>query len=135
MANDALIAWIEVADRDVRAIRNSLFGPEPDAGVAAYHCQQAAEKIVKAVLLAVGTNPPRIHDIDALVDRLPANHPLLPMLRPFGRFTEYLSALRYPGSSPFDDPPDEPSLEEAASWLAEIQAARAEVVAFLELAP
>lgn len=133
MANDALLAWIEVADRDVRSIRNNLFGPEPEAGVAAYHCQQAAEKLVKAVLLAGGTNPPRIHDIDALVDRLPPNHSLLPILRPFGRFTEYFSALRYPSASPFDDPPDDPTLKEVASWLAEIEDVRAEVVVYLKL--
>ncbi|HEY0833801.1 MAG TPA: hypothetical protein VGE72_07825 [Azospirillum sp.] len=42
-----------------------------------------------------------------------------------------MAVFRYPGASPFDEPPDEPTIDEVASWLAEIEAARGAVVRFL----
>ncbi len=130
-----VLAWLVVVDRDMAGIRNNLFGPEPVPAVAAYHCQQAAEKLVKLVLVSLGQSPPKIHNIVALVDDVPLNHPLRPRLVPLEQFTPFGFAYRYPGSTPFDDPVDELGVDEVASWLAEIQAVRAEVVAFLELAP
>lgn len=50
---------------------------------------------------------------------------------PLERFTPYVAVFRYPGASPFDEPPDEPTIDEVASWLAEIEAARGAVVRFL----
>ena len=68
----------------------------------------------------------------ALVDSIPADHPLLPVLRPLERFTPYVALFRYPGAGDlFDDPQDEPAAVEVASWLAEIETVRAEVVRFL----
>jgi len=32
-------AWLAVMERDVKAIRNNLYGPEPEPHMAAYHCQ------------------------------------------------------------------------------------------------
>jgi hypothetical protein len=55
--------------------------------IAAYHCQQAAEKLVKAVLIYRGIEPAKSHDIDALVGRLPPADPIRSALEPLGRFT------------------------------------------------
>ncbi len=41
--------------------RNSLFE------TACYHCQQAAEKYLKAYLIYAEVEPPRIHDLTRLV--------------------------------------------------------------------
>ena len=131
MAIDAVRPWFTVIERDIKAIRNNLFGPDPVPAAAAYHCQQAAEKLVKAVLVSIGRNPPRIHSIVALVDAIPADHPLRASLQPLERFTPYAAAFRYPGAALFDDPPDEPTVTDVASWLAEIEAVRAEVERFL----
>ncbi|WP_168220339.1 HEPN domain-containing protein [Azospirillum thermophilum] len=135
MAGEALLAWIRVADLDIKAIRNNLFGPDPTADIAAYHCQQAAEKLVKALLLAADIHPPKTHDIEALVDRLPNGHPLLPLIAPLGRFTEFVTSARYPGPDPFADVSSGLSIADVASWLAEIQGVRAEIVRFLEVSP
>lgn len=42
-------AWLAKADEDLRAIRLCLDGRPPVLGVAAYHCQQAAEKLIEGL--------------------------------------------------------------------------------------
>jgi len=44
--------------------------PRPRHGAAAYHLQQAAEKLVKSLLVLNGAPFRRIHDLDELVTRL-----------------------------------------------------------------
>ena len=128
MADEYVRAWLKKVDEDLPAVRALLAGDDPVVSGATFHCQQAAEKLVKAVLVAAGRHPPRIHNIMALVDNLPEDHPLLPMLRPLERFTPYIALFRYPGAGDlFDDPADEPTAAEVASWLAEIEAVRADV--------
>lgn len=38
--------------------------------VAAFHTQQAAEKLLKALLASAGIEPPRVHDLTELNDRV-----------------------------------------------------------------
>ncbi len=119
----------------MKAIRNNLFGPEPEASMAAYHCQQAVEKLLKAVLVAHGVMPPKTDDIDLLIARLPADHAIVPRARALGHLIVYLSGPRYPGPGIFNDPPDDPTVEEVAGWLAEIEALRTDILHFLGFAP
>jgi hypothetical protein len=51
MAAEAVAGWLAVVDDDLRQVVNNLHGPMPSLSGAAYHCQQAAEKLVKAVLV------------------------------------------------------------------------------------
>ncbi|HYH37325.1 MAG TPA: HEPN domain-containing protein [Azospirillum sp.] len=128
MADEYVRAWLKKVNDDLRAVRALPAVDDPVIAGATHHCQQAAEKLVKAVLVAAGRHPPKIHNILALVDSIPADHPLLPVLRPLERFTPYVALFRYPGAGDlFDDPPDEPTAAEVASWLAEIESVRAEV--------
>lgn len=48
----------------------------PSLSGAAYHCQQAAEKLVKALLAQSAIVFPKSHDIAALVALLPPDHGL-----------------------------------------------------------
>ena len=107
MADEA-VAWLQLAEEDLKAVRNNVFGPEPTAKIAAYHCQQAAEKMVKAVLISAGVDPPHWHNIDDLIDLLPEGHRLRPQPEPLGRFSPYAIAFRYPVLDP-DVLPDEPA--------------------------
>jgi HEPN domain-containing protein len=118
--------WLAVANTDLKAVRNNLHGPEPTLEVAAYHCQQAAEKIVKAALVAAGVDPPRWHNIDDLVDLLPVGHMLKKPLAPLGRLTPYAVAYRYPMPDP-DIAPDIPTPEDVMQWLDDLQRAKAAV--------
>ena len=64
--------------------------------VIGFHCQQAAEKMLKALLSELGATFPRTHEIGALMDALARNGaPLtaefenLDMLTPFGAIYRY----------------------------------------------
>ncbi|BAI71562.1 HEPN domain protein [Azospirillum sp. B510] len=131
MDTDVVRSWIMVAERDLAMIRKAIAGPDPEPAGAAFHCQQAVEKLIKALLVAAGINPPRSHDLGSLIDRLPAEHGLREALLPLQRFTELAVAYRYPTAQLFDDPPDEPTVEEVAGWLAEIETLRTDIIRFL----
>ncbi|WP_455171201.1 HEPN domain-containing protein [Azospirillum largimobile] len=130
MVDRVVAAWLAVVDEDIRAIRACLVGSAVKS--AAYHCQQAAEKLVKAVLVALGRHPPKQHNIVALLDDVPPDHPLRATLLPLERFTIFVAAFRYPSMDIFDSPPDEPDPDDVSRWLAEIEQARKTVSAFLE---
>ncbi|PWC33605.1 HEPN domain-containing protein [Azospirillum sp. TSO35-2] len=115
-------AWLTAASVDLRAGRACLSVPDPIVTAATYHCQQAAEKLVKAVLVWLDVDVPRSHDIDALVMRIPRGLPLREALLPLGRFTAYATLYRYPGEA--GDVTDEPTAEDVSGWLGEIASLR-----------
>lgn len=118
--------WLVVAEQDLKAVRNNLHGPDPTTEVAAYHCQQAAEKMVKAALVATGIDPPHWHNIDDLVDLLPSGDTLKEALRPLGQLTPYAIAYRYPMPDP-DVLPEVPTPADILGWLGELEKAKAAI--------
>jgi HEPN domain-containing protein len=100
---DAAAQWAEAgrslakADEDMVVAELALAREPPLTEPAAFHCQQAAEKILKALLVAAGVTPVRSHDMERLVQ---AAAPLYPTLshemQAFARLTEWLTASRYP---------------------------------------
>ncbi|CAO3420376.1 HEPN domain-containing protein [Azospirillum endophyticum] len=115
-------AWLATVSVDLRAGRACLSVPDPIVTAATYHCQQAAEKLVKAVLVWLGLDAPRSHDIDALIMRIPPDLPIRECLSPLGRFTAFATLYRYPGEA--GDVSDEPTADEVLGWLDEIEALR-----------
>ena len=113
---DVIGRWLKRAEMDLRIVRNCLDGPVPSLEGAAYHCQQAAEKILKAGLITAGVHPPKEHDLSELNALFPPGHPLVPIFRPLEPLSAYISAFRYP------DEPDipVPSLPEIEAWLAKL---------------
>ncbi len=63
---------------------------------AAFHCQQAAEKRVKAILLHRGIEAGVEHHLDVLIGRLLDTDPWKARLRPFERYSPFATAWRYP---------------------------------------
>lgn len=89
--------WLSIADQDLLAARNGLSVSPRLIGIAAYHCQQAAEKIVKGVLVAKGVDFPKTHDLaklSALVT--PAAPALAAAFAVFEPITVWGFAYRYP---------------------------------------
>ncbi len=100
--------WWAVAAEDLRVARACLALDPPSSGNAAYHCQQAAEKIMKGLLTAAGVGFRKIHDLDELAN---VAAPLYPALtcdldrcRPF---TAWATEYRYPPEDESPPPSDE----------------------------
>ena len=111
--------WLTRANHDLRSARALASLAEPLLDTAIYHCQQTAEKSVKAWLQSKDDPFPKMHDIEDLVEKASDINP------DFGRFakaasvlTPYVSAFRYPGG--FDEPM--PSREEFDEALQHAQA-------------
>lgn len=62
-----------------------------------FHAQQAAEKSLKAVLLACKPEVPRTHDLAFLMDILPARANVPPALLALPTLNKYAVQYRYPG--------------------------------------
>lgn len=64
--------WLSKARTDL-ALASVILeqGPDMDPWVACFHAQQAAEKALKAVLVAQGAEPPFIHNLVALQALMP----------------------------------------------------------------
>lgn len=69
--------WLAKADEDVAVAELALSREPPLTEPSAFHCQQAAEKILKAPLIAAGVAPARSRDMERLVH---AAAPLYPTL-------------------------------------------------------
>lgn len=111
-------AFLRAAEEDLAAARRLL----PDlARAAAYHLQQAAEKLAKAELARGGTVPvPRTHDIGYLAGLLPPGHPLAASLAALAGLTEFSVAARYPVAGEPAPPPDPDDLSRRAEMVEEL---------------
>lgn len=89
MIPPSVLAWVRKAESDLKVARDELATPEPATDAVCFHCQQCAEKYLKAFLVCHRREVPRTHNTD------------VPSL------TLYAVAVRYPSDDPF------PPLEEA----------------------
>jgi hypothetical protein len=100
--------WIRHAADDARIACGCLGLDPPARGGAAYHCQQAAEKLLKGFLVLAGIDFRKTHDLDTLAQSVLPHFPTVrPPLTTTGSWTAWGVAYRYPGE---DEP--EPSAEE-----------------------
>jgi len=59
--------WLRYAQNDLIVAKHSFEDLNPkQTEIASYHCQQCAEKALKAFLLFKNTEPPKIHDLKVL---------------------------------------------------------------------
>jgi HEPN domain-containing protein len=94
---ELLHSWLLKASHDLAAARLLAQGGRPILDVAIYHCQQAAEKAVKAFLVFNDEFPDRTHDVDVLIQRGMPFEPGLVTLRAAAiRLTPYATLFRYP---------------------------------------
>jgi HEPN domain-containing protein len=86
-------AFLDLAVQDVDAAKTLAATRNR---YAAYHCQQAAEKLIKAVLLHRGIESGTEHRLDVLVDKLPDDDTWKAKLRPLDAYSPYATTFRYP---------------------------------------
>ena len=91
-------AWLARARQDIRAAGVDLDARPPLLADAAFHCQQAVEKALKAFLTHHGHGFRATHDISELSMACLTYEPALErLLREAAPFTEYAWRFRYPG--------------------------------------
>ncbi len=91
-------AWLARADADLRAAANAVSADEPVLGDAVFHCQQAAEKAMKAFLTWHDVPFRKTHDLGVLGGQCVELEPALSdVLRRAAPMTEYAWKFRYPG--------------------------------------
>lgn len=66
---------------------------------AIYLCEQAAEKIIRAVVSSEGMHAGIKHDLAEMVDLVPDANPMKPSLRAIEHLSQYATSYRYTVSS------------------------------------
>jgi HEPN domain-containing protein len=116
-------AWLEKAERDLHSARHALTAADPLRDDAAFHCQQAIEKTLKAFLTWHDTPFRKTHSLEELgrqcsgIDRT-----LLTLVDEAAPLSEYAWSFRYPGpaDAPTADEVDQ-AMDVASRILAEIR--------------
>ncbi len=113
---------VRKADADLSLLDEVLHSARVTDDIVGFHCQQAAEKLLKALLSSRSVAFPRTHSLRHLMDLLadagqglPAQLGNLDMLTPYG------TVFRY------EDPGGEPALDRSAA-LAMVRSLREHVV-------
>lgn len=105
--------WFDVAVDDLRVARACAALDPPALGNGAYHCQQAAEKILKGLLTASSVSFRKIHDLNELAEAVAPYYPTLveqiDLCRPY---TSWATEYRYPPEEE-SPPPSVETLNEA----------------------
>ncbi len=90
--------WLTKAQHDLASARRLASGDEPILDTAVYHCQQGAEKAMKALLVWHKAEWRRTHDLRVLLRALADHLPEAATLREAAELlTPYATAYRYPG--------------------------------------
>ena len=114
------LRWLRFSGEDIGAA-SLLMRSTPRH--SCWLCQQAAEKALKAALVAEGIRFPFIHDLDALRNLLPDGWPVRNTHGNLSWLAEWAADARYPGNWP------EPTYADATRAYSEARSVRDSVVA------
>jgi len=90
--------WVRKAENDLETAVALMRRKKVLADSICFHCQQCAEKYLKARLEEAGRRVPRTHDCEALLNDLLSLEPLwAPWKNTLARLSDYAVRLRYPG--------------------------------------
>jgi len=91
--------WIGKAEDDYKAaVALNRRRREPLPDIVCYHCQQSAEKYLKAYLISRSVVPPWTHDLADLLALCQGYDPTLSVLDPQAQYLRrYAVLIRYPG--------------------------------------
>lgn len=128
MSAELLIAnLLRIANQDLEGAQLLVAGRNRNA---IYLCEQAAEKVIRAVVTSEGLHAGIKHDLAEMVDTIPDENPLKTDLRKIEHLSQYATAYRYPvSSSKTKRIPRAPSSTEVAQALASTAVALERTVA------
>jgi uncharacterized protein len=118
--------WLREVEDDLIAAAKCCEGDNAMTGRSAFFVQQAAEKLTKAALVAHQDRPSKGHKIQEFTPRLPDDFPPKERFRALERFSDFVWVWRYPGEPGQPPPPPRPEVAETLTWIAEIEALKAE---------
>ncbi len=108
-------AWLIRARNDLANAEFTAEHRDDLLDTAVYHCQQAAEKAMKAFLVSEGLSIPKTHDVGKLVQLATADNAGFATLQSIAdALTPFATAFRYPA----DDEAPMPSVQQAGEALA-----------------
>jgi HEPN domain-containing protein len=118
-AEPLLRQWIEKADADLEVARRIAADAADNLRIReilGFHCQQAAEKYLKALLTRYQIEFPKTHDIKTLLQLVGnANRPVADSLSGARWLTRFSVEIRYPGDAAEMLPGDEAKAIEIAN--------------------
>jgi HEPN domain-containing protein len=121
--NQKSASFIALAKDDLAAARQLLTNLP---GIAAFHIEQAAEKLLKAVLSTEDiTFSASHHQLGQLAEQLPLNHLWRADLMALDKYTSYATATRYP--RPGGGMPRTPSQQDLQQALTEVESLVTEI--------
>lgn len=88
--------WISKAEEDLLVVRQLMRTDILVKGAIAYHCQQSAEKFLKAFLIFHGIEIVKTHNIEFLLERCKIIDKRFSAIDPCN-LTDYGVEVRYPG--------------------------------------
>jgi HEPN domain-containing protein len=130
LVSKVVAEWTAKADNDLKNAAHTLkLGADCPTDTVCFHAQprfgRGVEKYLKALLVCLGIDFPKAHDLSELIAPLPARIKIGLTLSEPRQLTNYAVAARYPGG-------DEPiSLAEARSAVALARRARKEIKKYL----
>ena len=90
--------WVHKAEDDFQLASQTAVGTPAYHDQVCFHCQQAAEKYLKALLDDLGQTIPKTHDLDLLFNLLlPTYSTLRSLRRALSALSDFAVAVRYPG--------------------------------------
>ena len=119
---DVLRQWVRKAEHDLEAARRIMAVDEGcPYDAACFHCQQATEKYLKALLTCLGIQAPRTHDLDRLLGLIPSE------ARPSVSAMELAAMNPYAVDVRYADDWRDPRREDAVQSLTLAEAVRTEI--------
>ncbi len=110
--HEQALQFLKKAAEDEALLDEVLTSPRVSDVTLGFHCQQAAEKMLKALLSELGVRFRRTHDLQELLQHLEdAGHPLPDSLCVVVVYSPYAVTFRYE-DEPLDQPLDRPAARE-----------------------
>ncbi|MDR1924180.1 MAG: HEPN domain-containing protein [Planctomycetaceae bacterium] len=90
--------WFKKADNDLNVARRIFKDQnEDELDIVCFHCQQAAEKVLKGYLIFCNTEPPRTHNLAKLCQlAMEFDNSFSKLLDASADLTPYAVEVRYP---------------------------------------
>ena len=128
MSAELIAAMLRIASHDLDGAR--LLNQAGNRN-AAYLCEQAAEKVIRAVLTSEGVQAGIRHELPDMVDQVSDENPIKPALRAIEHLAAYATAFRYP--SPRGRIRSTPTIAELETDIAKIGVALSVAVAAFQV--